>query len=102
MRRLIFCGVLALSGCAREGSFSPDPKIATRQANELMPVGTSEASARKRLTERGFELYRMPSEKAESFLLIATQTRNKQVWQLGVVIVEGRVAGCSANVLPGS
>lgn len=87
-------------GCARKGPLSHDRSIATRQIHQLLPAGTSEARARKALTDRGFHLARL-NEAGPSYLLVATYYQEEEMWQVGVVIVAGKVAATSVTVPDG-
>ena len=91
-------GILVLCGCAREGPLATDPAVATRQASELIPKGTSEARAKALLIERGFELSRLNSDDAENHLIVGMCTRQEHTWLVGVVVVRGRVVACSVTV----
>ena len=93
---------LFVGGCAREGPLSSDPKIAVRQANELVPKGTSEARAEEILKERGFQCSELRSERAVNYLLVGTYTKEEKTWQIGVSIRDGKAEFCSVTVSDGS
>ena len=98
LRLLLAFGVLSLGACAREGPLSIDSKIATRQANVLLPKGTPEARATKILQSKGFHVSRLNSDNATNHLLVGTCTKQNHTWLVGVVIVEGRVVVCSVTI----
>jgi hypothetical protein len=97
---LLACGMLLFSGCAPAGPLSTDPVIAVRQASELIPKGTPKARATKLLQKRGFEFSRFKSEPGAGtdHLLIATCTKQKYTWLVGLVIIDGRVVASSVTV----
>lgn len=92
---------VGLTGCARKGPLSHDLRIATRQINQLLPHGTSEARARKALADRGFHLSRLNAEAGPNYLLVASYYQDNEVWQVGVVIVAAKVAATSVTVPDG-
>jgi hypothetical protein len=98
---LLTAVVVGYVGCARKGPLSHDLSIATRQINQLLPAGTSEARARKALTDRGFHLSRLNAEAGPNYLLVATYSQEQEVWQVGVVMVAGKVAATSVTVPDG-
>ena len=97
----IFCllTLLGALGCEPRAPFSTDPATATRQLHRLIVVGMTEARAQAALEARGFTLARLSSDTARNHLLVATCTRNQATWQVGLVIVDGRVAATTVNVL---
>jgi hypothetical protein len=90
--------MMLLTGCTRDAPFSVDSRIATRQANQLLPKSTPEARAKKLLSQRGFTLSRMNSDQDKNHLLVATRTDGRHTWLVGVVIIDDRVAACSVTV----
>jgi hypothetical protein len=86
------------AGCSRAGPLSPDQKVATRQMTELVPRGTTEARARRALRDRGFALSRLSSDHATNHLIIATYTKGDLAWQVGLIIVDAKVAATSVTV----
>ena len=86
-------------GCARDIPFSRDPKIAASQVSELVPKGASEERAKFVLHERGFEMSRLSSDHAPNHLLIGTCTKADITWQIGLVIIDHKVAASSVTVL---
>jgi hypothetical protein len=97
-RLALVCGALLWNGCAREAPFSADTETATRQANKLLPKGTSEAHATALLKEKGFQLSRLSSEAAADHLLVATHTAQNKTWLVGVIIVNRKVVACSVTI----
>lgn len=98
---LLAAVAVGLTGCARRGPLSHDLRIATRQINQLLPQGTSEARARKALADRGFHLSRLSAETGPNYLLVASYYQDNEVWQVSVVIVAGKVAATSVTVPDG-
>lgn len=90
--------VVSTAGCRRAGPLSPDQKIAAGQVAKLVPPGTTEARARRVLGDRGFTLSRLSSDHATNHLLIATCTREDHMWQVGLIIIDARVAATSVTV----
>ena len=90
---------LIAGGCAREVSFSRDQRAAIRQVDTFIPHGTSETRAKKALSDRGFRLSRLNPEQEANHLLLATQTKGDITWQIGLVIVDARVAATSVTIL---
>ena len=90
---------LIASGCAREVSFSREQRTAIRQVDTLIPRGTSEIRAKKALSGRGFHLSRLKPEQETSHLLLATHTKGDITWQIGLVIIDGKVAATSVTIL---
>ena len=96
---LLLGGMCLLSaGCAPEGPLSPDPAVATRQVNPLVPRGTSETRATKALGDRGFAVSRLSSDHAPSHLIIASCTRGDRMWQVGLIVIDARVAATTVNI----
>jgi hypothetical protein len=93
---------ILMLGCAREGPFSHDQKLAVRQVDKLIPRGTSETRAKKALSDRGFQLSRLNPDQAANHLLLGTYTKGETTWQVGLVIVEAKVAGSSVAILDAS
>jgi hypothetical protein len=89
---------LWLGACARETTLSADPAIATRQVNQLIPRGTSESRAMKVLSARGFQLSRPSTDQALNHLIIGSYARDDWYWQVGVVIVDAKVAATSVRI----
>lgn len=97
-RWVLLVSVVFASGCSRDRSLSPDQKVATRQMGELIPRGTTEVRARRVLGDRGFTLSRLSSDHATNHLLIATLTKGDLMWQVGLIIIDARVAATSVTV----
>lgn len=98
-KKAYFAGaVLLLVACAKEGPFSTDQTIATRQMNELIPKGTSESRAMKSLSARGFQLSRPSTDQAPNHLIIGSCAKDDFFWQVGLVIVDAKVAATSVKV----
>ena len=98
IRVLLACGTLLFGGCARDSPLSLDSKIATRQANLLLPKGTPEARATRILQAKGFRVSRLNADTAVNHLLVGTCTKQKHTWIVGVVIIDGRVATCTVTI----
>src|SRR5688572_15652220 len=98
VRLLLAGGALLFASCARQGPLSINPTIATRQASELLPKGTTEARATTILRARGFHVSRLHDDIAVNHLLVGTCTHENHTWLVGVVIIKGRVAACSVTV----
>lgn len=94
---LVGLGLLT-AGCAPEGPLSTDPAVATRQVNYLVPHGTSETRATKALGDRGFAVSRLSSDHAANHLVIATCTRGDRMWQVGLIMIDARVAATTVNI----
>jgi len=92
------CALLLSIGCGRAGPLSPDQAVATRQVGVLVPRGTPEVRARKSLSDRGFALSRLSSDHASNHLTIATYTTDERMWQVGLIIVDERVAATSVTI----
>jgi hypothetical protein len=90
-------GLLA-AGCLREGPLSADPAVATRQVSELVPRGTSETRATRVLGDRGFTVSRLSSDQAPNHLIIASCTRDDRMWQVGLIVIDARVAATTVNI----
>jgi hypothetical protein len=95
---VLLVSVVFASGCSRPGPLSPDQKVATRQVGELIPRGTTEARARRVLGDRGFTLSRLSSDHATNHLLIATLTKRDLMWQVGLIVIDARIAATSVTV----
>ena len=91
------CALLSAVGCAPADPLAPDPQVAARQVEKLIPRGMSENRAKRLLTDRGFTLSRLSSDHASNHLIIATCTRNNRMWQVGLVIVDAHVAATSVT-----
>jgi len=99
LARLMLPGIAVFAaGCSRAGPFSPDQKVAARQVAELVPRGTTEARARRVLSDRGFTLSRLSSDHASNHLLIATCTKRDLMWQVGLIVIDARIAATSVTV----
>lgn len=99
LSRLVLVGsLLALSACSPKTPLSMDPKVATRQVNDAVPLGTSEARARKIFTDRGFEFAALGSEASANRLIVGTHTTPTTMWQVGFIIVNDRVAARTVAV----
>ncbi len=94
---VIAFGSLSLTGCLSEGPLSVDHRIATRQVAALIPNGTSEFSAKKALSDRGFQLSRLSSDVAGSNVTIGTYTKNQKLWQVGLIFVDGKVVASTVQ-----
>jgi hypothetical protein len=90
------------SGCRRESTFSTDRQIAVRQVNTLIPRGASETRVKNALSARGFQLSRLNPDGEANHLLVASQTRGNITWQIGVIIVEAKVAATTVTILDAS
>lgn len=90
--------VLLAAGCNRAGPLSRDQDVAARQVAKLVPHGIPEARARRVLGDRGFTLSRLSSDHATNHLLIATYTKGDLMWQVGLIIVDARIAATSVTV----
>jgi hypothetical protein len=90
--------VLFTTGCGRTTPLSPDQKVAAREVAKLVPPGTTEARARRVLGDRGFTLSRLSTDHATNHLIIATYTKGDLMWQVGLIIVDARVAATSVTV----
>lgn len=89
---------LFASGCARPGPLAADPVVAARQVEKLVPRGLAENRATDLLVGRGFAISRLTAGPATNRLLVATCVRDDRMWQIGIVIVDARVAGTSVTV----
>lgn len=97
--RLILLGALiGITACSRNDPLSTDPRIATRQVNDVVPLGTSEMRARRLFSERGFQFSALGSESAENRLIVGTYTTQNTMWQVGFIIVQEKVAARSVAV----
>jgi len=85
-------------GCAQEGPLSADPAVAARQVHELVPRGTSEMRATRALGDRGFAVSRLSSDQAANHLIIASCTRGDRMWQVGLIMIDARVAAITVNI----
>ena len=92
------CAALLLSACAREGPFSTNEAIAMRQVSQLIPRGTSESRAMKALSARGFQLSRPSGDQAPNHLIVGSYAKDDFFWQVGLVIVDAKVAATSVKV----
>lgn len=90
--------VLLTAGCSPPGPLSSDQNIAARQVEKLVPRGTTEARARRALSERGFTLSRLSSDHATNHLIIATYAKGDFWWQVGLIMVDAKVAATSVTV----
>ncbi len=95
---VVFSGAICLPACSRPGPLSSDPKIATRQVNEVVPLGTSEPRARKLFSDRGFQFSALGSDSAENRLIVGTYTTTDTMWQVGFIIVQEKVAARTVAV----
>ena len=87
------------SGCTREDPLSRDQTVALREVHTLIPRWTSEARANKALGDRGFHLARLSHDQPTNHLLLATKTKGDITWQIGLVIVDNKVAAISVTIL---
>ena len=90
--------VVFLVACARQGPFSADQSMATREVNELIPKGTSEAQAMKRLSARGFQLSRHSTDQAPNHLIVGSCAKDDFFWQVGLVVIDAKVAATGVKV----
>ena len=95
---LLGLALLCASACTRVEPLSRDQRIATRQIAEAIPKGASEGRATKTLTDRGFTLSRLSSEQGANHLVVATFTTKDTMWQVGLVLVEAKVAATTVTV----
>jgi type IV pilus biogenesis protein CpaD/CtpE len=86
------------TGCSQQEPFSKEEKVAARQLSELLPKGTPEHRATKILSDRGFSLSRLSADAAADHLVLASRVVNTTYWQLGIVIVKGKVASTTVKV----
>jgi len=91
------CLLAAACGPAA-GPLSADPAVAMRQVGELVPRGTSETRASKALGDRGFTVSRLSSDRAANHLVIATCTRGDRMWQVGLIVVDARIAATTVTI----
>ena len=97
--RVWLVGVAVLAfGCERKGPLSHDERTALHQTHQLVPRGASERRARKALADRGFALSRLDAGSSSNHLLVATCTRGDTTWQVGLVIVDDKVAATSVTI----
>ena len=89
---------LLTAGCAQDGPLSADPAVATRQVRELVPRGTAETRATRTLGDRGFAVSRLSSDHAANHLIIASCTRGDRMWQVGLIVIDARVAATTVNI----
>lgn len=92
------CLLLAFAGCGRNAPLSADPKVATREVNEAVPLGASEARARKTFSDRGFTFSALATEAAAGRLIIGTYTTTETMSQVGFIIVNDKVAARTVAV----
>ena len=85
--------------CQPRAPFSTETSTATQQVQRLIPNGTTEARAQASLRARGFTFSRLASDQAVNHLLVATCTQNEVTWQIGFVVINGRVAATSVTIL---
>lgn len=104
MKKCLSCAGLVLgwlllspAGCAPADPLAPDPQVAARQVEKLIPRGMPDVRAKKLLTDRGFTLSRLSADHASNHLVIAMCTRNNRMWQVGLVIVDAHVAATSVT-----
>lgn len=90
--------VVGTAGCRRSGPLAPDQKVAAGQVAKLISPGTTEVRARRVLGDRGFTLSRLSSDHATNHLLVATCTREDLMWQVGLIIIDARVAATSVTI----
>jgi hypothetical protein len=99
---LLVASLIALSGCAERGPLSTDPKIATREVTEHLPPGASESRARTFLTRRGFQLSSLSPDATDTRLIIGTFSTKHHTWQVGLIIINDKVAARTVTVLDAS
>jgi hypothetical protein len=97
---LLLSGLVLLiaPGCSRKYPLSTDPKIATREVNAAVPLGTSESRARNTFSARGFTFSELATEASAGRLIIGTYTTPATLWQVGFIIVDGKVAARTVAV----
>ena len=66
----------------------------------LIPKGASEGRALATLRDRGFHLSRLSPDEGSSRLVVATFTTNDTMWQVGLVLLDAKVAATSVTVSP--
>lgn len=98
LRVMGFCALIAFAGCSRPGPLSTDPKRATREVNDAVPLGASETRARKVFTDRGFQFSALGNDAAANRLIVGTYTTPETMWQVGFIIVEDKVAARTVTV----
>lgn len=105
MKKRLSCAGLVLgwvllspAGCAPADPFAPDPHVAARQVEKLIPRGMTDVQAKSRLSDRGFTLSRLSSDHATNHLIIATCTRGDHMWQVGLIVIDARVTATSVTV----
>ena len=96
---LLLANLLPFSGCAERGPLSTDPRIATRQVTEQLPQGASVARAKNFLTRRGFQLSSLNPEANDTRLIIGTYSTKSHTWQVGLIIMNEKVAARTVTVL---
>lgn len=96
---LLLACLLPLSGCSERGPLSTDPKIATREVTEHLPQGASESRAKAFLTRRGFQLSSLNPEATDTRLIIGTYSTKSHTWQVGLIIMNEKVAARTVTVL---
>jgi hypothetical protein len=97
---LVLGCALVAGACAQREPFSADQKTALRQLERLVPVGTPEAHAKRLLGDRGFKFSQLESASAanSNYLLVATCSVEGRIWQVGVVVVDRKVAATSTTI----
>lgn len=98
LRLVVLGGLIGLSGCSRKDPLSSDPKIATRQVNGVVPLGTSATSARRLFSDRGFQFSGLGGEATANSLIVGTYTTPETMWQVGFIIVDDKVAARTVGV----
>lgn len=96
---LLIASLLSFSGCTERGPLSVDPKIATREVTEHLPQGASAARAKAFLSSRGFQLSSLNPEAAATRLIIGTYSTKSHTWQVGLIILNGKIAARTVTVL---
>lgn len=89
--------MLSPAGCALADPLAPDPHVATRQVEKLIPRGMTEVRAKRLLSDRGFTLSRLSSDRATNHLIIATCARGDHMWQVGLIVIDARVTATSVT-----
>lgn len=98
LRLLMLGGIIGITACSRNDPLSKDPALATRQVNNAVPLGTSETRAIKSFSDRGFQFSGLGSESTANRLIVGTCTTPDTMWQVGFIIVEGKVAARTVTV----
>ncbi len=96
---LLITSLLSFSGCTERDPLSTDPKNATREVTEHLPQGASAARAKAFLSSRGFQLSSLNPEATATQLIIGTYSTKRHTWQVGLIIINEKVAARTVTVL---